>query len=368
MHKYFAEWYRAAGLEPKAEDLEKRWQAVEGFAKEIKLHNALELVRLFYARSPQSVDFAESYIGAFQKADPTFPMRDNAVELRVLSGATVAHIFETTRTTVTDAVALAMVSGFCRGLRQKILNSEIVDSARVYLMKEAVRVRDVDESFDIKTPDTDLEGLLEALTSAATGNNLTTIREPIKPPFDKLAQAISNLSLSVSEMAGRIEEVIKIRREQAEILWWVFGEHSRDLSKPISELPLPFAALVSGKELADLVRVIPGPLASPAFLEKMLGFADPDSSGSASIKDAVNAAPRDWRESLIADTCDLEDLCPIHLAVQKSLEFNKPNVWPTHFDKHSELKSRTAIAALDLATQIYDERMLINAVRDANAS
>lgn len=57
----------------------------------------------------------------------------------------------------------------------------------------------------------------------------------------------------------------------------------------MSRLPLPFAPLVAGKELADLVRLIPGRLASRAFLDKMLRFVDKDLSTKASIKDAINA-------------------------------------------------------------------------------
>src|SRR5437588_9813486 len=105
MHKYFAEWYRAAGLEPKAEDLENRWQAVEGFAKNIKIHNGLDLVRIYFSRPAQSADFAERFATHFQDADKNFSMRDNGLELQVLSTATIAHIVETTRTSTTDAIA-----------------------------------------------------------------------------------------------------------------------------------------------------------------------------------------------------------------------------------------------------------------------
>src|SRR5437016_5348889 len=260
MHKYFPDWYRAAGLDPTADTLEKRWQAVEGFSKKIKLQNALELVRIFYNRPTVGADFSDRYSATFQAADPTFSTRDNAVELRVLSGATIAHIIETTRTTLTDAVALAMLCGFCRGLRQKILNSEIVQSARNYLANESVRERDVGPSFEVKTPDTDLDELLNTLTEASTGSSLTSIQEPLRPPFEKLAEAISALASSVNKVAGQFANAIDVHREESDILWWIFGEHSRDLKKRMSELSLPFAALVSGKELADLIRVIPGPL------------------------------------------------------------------------------------------------------------
>jgi hypothetical protein len=370
MHKYFADWYRAAALEPKAEDLEKRWQAIESFAKKIKVQNALDLVRLFYARPTHSADFIDKYSAAFQTADPTFQMRDNALELQLLSGAAIAHIIETTRTYVTDAVAFAMLCGFCQGLRQRVLNGEIVESAHAYLANKSVNVRAGSGSFEVKPPDIDLEVLLDTLTGAATGSSLATLKEPISPPFEKLATAISDLTSSINKMAIKVAEEIKVRREESDILWWVFGEHSRDLSKRMAELPLPFATLVAGKELADLVRVIPGPLAAQAYLDKMLRFVDADLSNSTSIKDAVNTASREWREKLIEErkAGAVEGLCPIHLAVEKSLDFDKPAGWPTQFDKSTELKSKAAIAPLALATQIYHEKMLMSAVRAASSN
>jgi len=370
MHKYFAEWYRAAGLQPKAEDLEKRWQGVENFAKEIKVQNAIELVRLFYARPPQGSDFVDTYSTTFQSADTTFHMRENGLELQVLAGATIAHIIEKTRTNVADALALAMLCGYCQGLRQNVLNGEIVGYARTYLAEKSIRVRESDGNFSVSAPDVDMDELLDALTSAATGNSLTVIKEPIRPPFEQLAGAISELATSINNVGEKFTHEINIRREESDILWWVFGEHSRDLDTIISELQMPFAALVAGKELADLVRVVPGPIAASAFLDKMLRFVDPDLSKAISIKDAINAAPREWRRRLIEETAarGIDDIYPVHLAMQKSLEFEKATEWLTPFDKIGDLKSKRAVAPLDLATQMYHERMLMRAVNIASAS
>lgn len=369
MHKYFAEWYRAAGVDPKAADLEKRWQGVEGFAKSLNLQNGLELVRLFYARPPQSTSFLDEYSTVFQEADPTFPMRDNALELQVLAGATIAHVVQTTRSNMADAIALGMLCGYCQGLRQKVVNGEIIEYARHYLADKSVRMREIDENLGVRAPDVSLKKALDALTTASTGSNLTVLQEPIKVPFEKLAGAIKELSTSVNNMAGKIAQEVESYRESSDILWWVFGEHSRDRNERMSDLPLPFAALVVGKELADLVRIIPGPLAAPAFLDKMLRFADSELSKSTSIKDAVNAAPREWRQQLIEGlgTRGVQGLCPVHLAIQKSLESEKATEWLAPFEKAADIKSKSAIPPLDLATQFYQERMLMRAVNTASS-
>lgn len=366
MHKYFAEWYRAAGLEPKADDLETRWTALEGFAKNIKVRNGLELVRIYFSRTTQAEDFMDRYAASFQEADKNFPMRDNGLELQVLSAATIAHIVETTRTETTDAIALAVLCGSCKGLRSDLLNSEIVDYARSYLINESSKVREAAKTFQVKAPDVDLKDLLEKLATAA-GGGAGTLKEPIKPPFEKLAEAVSTLSSSVNRMGQSIAKEISARREESDILWWVFGEYSRDLNQPMSGIPLTFATLVAGKELADLVKLTPGPLAARAYLDKMLRFVDKELSTKISIKDAINAAPNDWRKRLLDERNaeSVDDLCPIHLGTAKSLESDRPASWPAVFDKSTGLKSRTSLAPLDLASQVYDEKLLMRAVSNA---
>lgn len=369
MHKYFPDWYRAADLNPTAETLEKRWRAVGGFIKKIKLPNALELVRLYFDLPTNAPGFSEQYSAVFQTQDATFSTRDNSVELRVLAGASIASIVETTRTHVTDAVALAMVCGFCRGLRQEILNSEIIESARHYLALEAVNVRSVGDNLEIKSPDTDLDELLTALTSASSGTNLATIKEHLAPPFEKLAEAVDNLTTSVNEIGSQYSIAVNVSREESNILWWVFGEYSRDLNKPIADLNLPFAALVSGKELADLTKIIPGPLSSEAFLKKMLSFCEDGSRRTISIKDAVGGVTTEWRQRLLETTSEMsqvEDFCAIHTAVEKSLDSGHVSKWRTSFEKSTRIKSGSGVEPVALAMQMCDERMLIRAAAAAS--
>jgi len=367
MHKYFVDWYRAAGLQPTAQELEARWQAVEAMTEKLQLNDALDLVRIFYDLPTNSTETCEHYRASLKAEDPTFSMRGNAIELKVLAGATIAHIVENTRTRLTDVVALGMKCGLCRGLRKTILNEDIVDFAKSYLMNESVMVRDAATSFEIRKPDTDLSELLETLTTAVAGNNLTTIKEQLRPPFEKLANAILSLASSVDEMAQALTDVISLRREESDILWWVFGGNSRDLKKPMSELALPFAALVAGKEFADLVRAIPAPLASDAFLDRMLARNQEDTT-STTIKDAVNASSPEWRTLLINQPLanGVSDLCPIHLSIQMSSEPNNQRSWHTRFNRDTGIKSGAAVSPLNIAIQICDERMLKRAIKTTN--
>ena len=97
MHKDFSEWYRIAKIEPKEEWLTKRWDGVEKISEKIDSDQSLkwlELVRIFYLNPAKNKDFMESYSGIFQHFDKAFPMRDNQIELSILSGAAIVNYIQ----------------------------------------------------------------------------------------------------------------------------------------------------------------------------------------------------------------------------------------------------------------------------------
>jgi hypothetical protein len=364
VHRDFADWYRIAAIELSGEMLEKRWQAIETFVESLDIPGALELVRLFYARPPKDSSFIETYRAAFKDTDPTFPMRDNDLELRVLAGAAIAHLLETDTAQLADATALGMVCAGYRGLRQDTSIPEIADRARNYLFKRSSSLRASKEVPTFVIPELEITELLESLKRSCQGNDLATLAEPIIPPFEKLQSAIRQLAESTENAINCLTDLQQLRREESNILWWLFGEYSRDLNRRMADLGLPAACLVAAKELADLTVVLPGPLAATAFLDKMLRTIKPKLPDSTTLQKAVNASPREWRSRWIRkdDVELIEDLCPVLLAIMKSLETDGPDDWVPAFEKAAGIKVSESILPLDLACQAYEENLLVRAV------
>jgi len=364
VHRDFADWYRRVAIEPKGETLEKRWQAIEAFVESLDAADALELVRLFYARPSRDSGFIEKYRTTFKDTDPTFPMRDNDPELGVLAGVTLVHLLEKDAAELADVAALGMVCAACRGLRQDVPVPEIGDRARRYLLKRSSSLRASREVPAVTIPELELAEILDSLKKSCQGNNLTVLAEPIIPPFEELQLAIRQLATSAEKAVNHLTKLQQLWQEESDILWWLFGEYSRDLNRRMADLELPGVCLVAAKELADLTVVLPGPLAAKAFLDKVLRTVKRKLPNSTTLHEAVNAPTREWRSSWIRqdDIGPVEDLCPVLLAVRKSLETDGLDDWVPAFEKAAGIKVRQSIPPLDLAYQAYEENLLVRAV------
>jgi hypothetical protein len=81
MHKDFADWYRAAGIEPTADELSLRWKGVEKYEPE--RNEIAVLAPFFYGLSQPSETFLGSLRAPFKEVDAAFKMTNNDNELRV---------------------------------------------------------------------------------------------------------------------------------------------------------------------------------------------------------------------------------------------------------------------------------------------
>ncbi len=360
MHKDFADWYRVASIEPSAELLEKRWQAIERVVSSLALRQVLGLARLFNGLGITDAQFVEQYRLAFKEFDSTFAMRENDLELRVLAGATIVCILETAEGPLGDAAALATVSSDYRGLRPRWQLSELTQRARTYLSQRSIKLRTGLTAESVTPPKVGIKKLMEALEAAVQTNQATQVGNAVKGVLEALAGGLKDLGTSAAEVTRKQAEALRVQREEANILWWLFAEYSRDLERPMKDLPLPAVCVVAAKELSDLTEVVPGPVAAIGVLDKTLRTAEPGLRESTTLQEAVNSATRDWRTAWAskAEAVRLDNLCPVILAIRKSLETDGPEDWLPAFAKTSGIDVRGAIKPLELAFQAYEESLL----------
>ena len=385
MHRYFADWYRIAAIEPQPETLKKRWEAIQGITYTLDTAEVLEVVRLFYGSAGADPRFVERYRDAFKASDVTFPMRDNDVELRVLAGATMAALLQGRGGPVADVAALATVTADCHGLRPGDRIADIAREARSHLAARSAALRVPRQVRSVAVPALDLDAVLEPLQTALQARQTRDpafegVMESPSPPArgkpasssEVIVKAIQTVATAVLEVAAAAAEVaeeqrhgLRVLREETNILWWLFAEHSRDLEQHMTALPLPAACLVAGKELADLIEVSPGPVAAIGVLDRMLRAVERELRPATTIQDAVNAAPRPWRTRWTAslEVERLEDLCPVLCAVRRSLDTSGTDDWAPPVHKVTGVNVLANIAPLDLAFQVYEEQLLLGAVR-----
>lgn len=358
MNNLLPNWYHVARIDVDGNELEKRGEGIEAFDKGLKLDKALDALRLFNGIPTQDANFKEEYGAIFQQIDPTFRIRNNDLELRILAGASTIKVLDRQYGDLSDPVALAITCANSRGLYSNgmDMNQDVLDSALNYLLKRAVNLRSPDKLTFTRTSIGKFNKAVETFGgsfSATTAETKTALVEPLNLLYSTVADQ--------GALISKLNYALRVQREETNILWWLFGEYSRDLEKPLTEFKLPAVALITGKELADITSFAPGPRSIPAIIDRALRLITPKLPASITIKEAVNGTPREWRERWIADTKMgvFQDLCPMHSAVEKSIEATGNNDWARAFNARGLVKVTQQIPPLDLAVQVYQERILI---------
>lgn len=332
MHKDFGEWYRLAGIEPIGETLANRWPVVEAFSP--SRNDVVSLTALFYQLGKPDETFLTSFVAAFQAADPAFRTRENNHELSVLAGAKLIHIISGSNAGLGDLAALSLVSAAASNTRPGPSVKDIPEIAVRYLAKRSSGRASAIEA-DVREAGGQ-KNLFEALTSLGA-------------PYDELAKEVQQLRRQLGVVT-----------EESNILWWLFSEFSRDEQERWTKFSVPAAALMAGKELADLTVVLPGPVAAYAFLDRVIKCAKPKPPTSVLIADAINAVSIDWRQRYSSRSCpsELELLLPIGHAVKVSLTAPENGEWLPAFTQTTGIAADAKVAPHVLAHQVYVESLL----------
>src|SRR5579884_533452 len=267
MNASFGEWYRKAKIQPRNEDLVARTKAIEVFMKKVDEKKIAELVRRFVNLPSKDNDVMNGLTKELLAMDAAFQAENNDIEMQVLSGSALATLFEQPSTSA-DFAALLLISAAAQGFRKAPVVPDIVQLAREYLFNRSRTLRSIETRR--KVVGANLDKLIESAKSAAATNSATQMQQPLEAVLKGLSETINNVATFTENAVQMLERADGVLLEESNVVWWVFGGFSRDVSTRFSELLPGFAAALAGKELADLTRIIPGHRAAPAYLDKQL--------------------------------------------------------------------------------------------------
>jgi hypothetical protein len=353
IHKDFADWYRAASVTPSAELLEARWQGVEAAAADLDASGLVALLKIHAALPQAGYKVPEFLDAAFREQDPTFPNRDNLEEIRILSGAIVRQLIESDGSLAISA-ALGLVSSSFGSRRQKVTTPDHIKWAEEYVAHKGASVRDIGAAPELKIEPMRKERFDELMPTAIFATNqVPQLREPLFNTFNDESVRLSN---DLAPFGAEIWRIVQVQREELNMLWWLQTKVSRDLRIPFVELDERQAAIVLPKELANLTVFLPGPAAILGMILASLETSRTDGDGM-SIAAAVNSTPRTWREKFSAaqTPTGLGDLCPVSLAIAKSLDTDGEMDWLPVYRKQCDVKIDQDVARTELAAQVYTE-------------
>lgn len=361
MNTNFADWYRAASVTPPAELIEKRWAGVEAATAALTEQVALELLNLFLFSPAQDYEFPEALDALFRKADPTFPKSGNLQELRVVAGAILRNALEANHA-LSNLIALGLTCG-CFGSRRASVATQdhlLAAERKLALRSRALRNPAFPPSYTTPAGLTKAK-LVEQLPADHFQPNATpNLREPLAA---LLADQSAKIGAGINAAIIGLWRTVQAQGEELNLLWWLQNAHSKELNAPFEKLQTAQAVLTFAVELDALTVFVPGSVSIRALIVRAL--AETSANGKKlSIAEVVNATAADWRAKVSKRSPSPAAilLCPMLLAVCKSLETDGPKDWLPVYRKSSGMTADYKGEASELSYQFYLELQFVRSI------
>lgn len=349
MRKQFAELYLRVCTEPKPEQLEKRWQGIEEYCKQDKV-DIYNLVNMAHSLSSTD-EFKDEFTTIFQNIDISFQV-SFVKEQELLASICLMKLMEDSDLSLHIALAVICVSKY----NIQILVPELGVAAYKVFGEASAEIREKSVNFKKCSP-IDSNEFIESL------EELTALEET---HITELSNALTDIVKNINIILQNQDETfntINTLQEDSDILSWITGSWSNELENPITKGTLQKdIALLLAKELADFVKVIPGPYAFEAFLKRMLDNCKKDTK-TYSLVTMVDSIDDAHKSSIL--TCyqmdsGKQENTPILFSIRCALDAKQPDVWKSMASNKLSINVETTEhEALEWAKLLYFECVLV---------
>ena len=313
MHKLYG-WLRDAGIEPNADTSPKHLKVIDEYVA--KPAEIISFARLFYGYGRQDDGSMDKFGTALQEADPSFLPQKCRQEMSVFAGAALIALIERDQyDQLADLAGLCLVCGGAQGVRTAVPVPDVPKIAARYIEDCASK---------------------------------------------RASRPVGAIGAEDDSEIADLKRELTLVGEETNMLWWLVSEYSRDRNQSWRNVGALAAPIIAGKELADLTRVIPGPVAAAAFLDRIVRLSESAKSPKPiTIKAAVDKIPPEWREQYpLKAASRIEDLAPISNAIKLSLTVSSGDDWSPVFEKGTALKANSEMLPNALAYQVFLERLM----------
>jgi hypothetical protein len=346
----FADRYAQAGLSPGGAIIAARQAPAERILKSLKLPRVFDLVQLYFGQPDLDLTWLRD---EFIQEDAAFSLVNNQRECIVLA----ATMLETRIAAGDSQTILALLTTSVSGKRTVAEFGWLLDEAKAGLLRQAVAARQPAKiEPNLKIPATHPK-LAEEI-AAIPANEWPGLLGNLGKIRTEATEASKAIATQASAAFGAMDKQLKYMREETQILWWLFGEHSRTLHRHFSAFQPGMAAVVAGVDLGDLTNAsIFGPIAAPAMLERVLRLARPGKGQNKSLAAVLDeASPADLQALHLFGKDQPPCIFPIMTAIERAKENSRS--WHIGFEKSTGVKAMTEFEPIELATQIYYEHLL----------
>lgn len=348
MQDQFSRWYASMSFQQDTAFTEKRWAAIKGHVEGVTKTGLTLLAKLAFRLKPQ---MGSPEVAALRQALAGDAAQPGDDELILLSASALAAAIYSDADDIAALAATLVSSMSCGGLREPKQQMDLVGMADNVLrqLSETARRRPSLEQVKLVAPTVDKND--EALVQAANSGVLLNVAQALAVATNK---AISAMARRQREFEAAVQKYINIQDEELDILWWLEGGHSFDLSLDFSKVSAEHLPLAIARELGNLTKVLPGPPALSSLLSRT-GLLD---APLQSIPDAVQSMPLEWLNKTVEGfpSDGISALVtPILFAIQRRHEVHGNDDWVAAWVTTTGLPREPVLSPIQFAAAAYRE-------------
>lgn len=346
MSEIVAKSYRSAAIAIDNDIIQKRETGINNYLENYyKLDDILDLVKLFFGKKCDQ-GFLNQFSGIFTEEDNTFA-NDQTNELQVLAGIILYEICGMEEMDAIFRIATYVNSYIFLG--NCPVSDEIYQYIQLIYEKEAAKNRD-EIVFGYKN----ISQLSKSVTfSTIEEGQIYEVDSKDINNLSAMVKKINELCLVINKNYSDLMDKNKILYENTELLWWLLTGYSNDENKAYEELSYQQAALLIGKDLAEIVQCKPGPYLAHNLLYRALAEKG---MKKCLFKDYIDVCRDETIEKMIEGKDDTVNT-PVLYALSKKMETGEGN-WIKAFEKKFGCIEKEYMS-VDIAYQIYIECLLL---------
>lgn len=176
---------------------------------------------------------------------------------------------------------------------------------------------------------------------------------------------VKSLNTAVQVFRQAVDHSSRIDREELDVLWWIFGGHSRSLGTPFQSLETPQRILISSSELADLV-LLPPDQGFIQFLDAILKDAPP-----LTLRQLIEPCPSAVLDSIVRHNTEKTTflnhpaLLPVTWLSSRRLESGMVAGWESEFEQKTHIAVTDERPARTWAEQVFNECIAAKLIADS---
>lgn len=312
------------------------------------MERVYEACRLAFQLPQNSTAMVEWFQKTINEFDPHFTIEIDKAEAGRVASLLLRDLIS--RGSPQGAFAI-LVCSYCG--RRTPVDGELLVAARDAVTNAARERRIILADKKIMAPPAkDLKAEIEAIQAAW---NPSTVRAALEAVIADSHNGISKTASSVADAHQSLRSDVVRLAEEVDMLWWHVGDWSESLDQSRADLPEEAVGLVSGVELGDFVRQLPGPYGAYGILRRTLGKS---SARKAKLKDAVSSLGDDVKKLAYVLPRSAFSVFPVHAAMRLAADHGE-NGWVAVFEQVAGDVKDFDLNYFELAVQTFRERVLI---------